>query len=172
MGGLKKSGVSGLTCRFTTSYKKPERYATMNKDNVISFENRELFEDSFTDLIGNGARQLIALAVEAEVNEFMVKYDGQHAEIGRQVGSSKRLPAAAPDSDGHRCGDGEDSQGALDQRSAGGVSLLADSAVCAKDAHAGGVCGMAVSERHQQRRDGRGAWSTAGAERQTFTHLR
>ena len=60
-----------------------------------------------------------------------------------------RLPAATPDSDGHWCGDGEDSQGALDQRSAGDVSLLADPAVCAKDAHAGGVFAMAVSERYQ-----------------------
>ena len=32
----------------------------MNKDNVISFENRELFEDPLTDLIRTGAR-LIAL---------------------------------------------------------------------------------------------------------------
>ena len=80
--------------------------------------------------------------------------------------SSKRLPAATPDSDRHWCGDGEDSQGALKQRSAGDVSLLADSAVCAKDAHAGGIFAVAVSERHQQRRDGRGAWSAAGAESQ------
>ena len=43
----------------------------MNKDNVISFENRELFEDPLTDLIRNGARQLITLGVEAELDEFM-----------------------------------------------------------------------------------------------------
>ena len=43
------------------------------------------------------------------------------------------------------------------------VSLLANPAVCAKDTHAGGVFAVAVSERHQQRRDGRGAWSVAGA---------
>ena len=29
----------------------------MNKDNVISFGNRELFEDPLTDLIRTGARQ-------------------------------------------------------------------------------------------------------------------
>ena len=75
-GGLKNSGVSGLTCRLTTSYNKPERYATMDKDNAISFANRELFADLLTDLIRNGARQLIAVAVEVEVNELLAKYDG------------------------------------------------------------------------------------------------
>ena len=84
-GGVKKSDVSGLTCRLTTSYKKPERYATMDKDNVISFANRELFAEPLTDLIRNGARLLIAVAVEAEVNEFLAKYDGQHTETGRQA---------------------------------------------------------------------------------------
>ena len=56
----------------------------MDKDNVISFENREFFEDPLTDLIRNGARQLIAQAVEAEVNELMAKYDGQHTESGHR----------------------------------------------------------------------------------------
>ena len=57
----------------------------MNKDNVISFENRELFEDPLTDLIRSGARQLIALGVEAELDELMAKYAGQHTETGRQA---------------------------------------------------------------------------------------
>ena len=57
----------------------------MDKDNVISFANRELFADPLTDLIRNGARQLIAVAVEVEVNELLAKYDGQHTETGRQA---------------------------------------------------------------------------------------
>ena len=57
----------------------------MNKDNVISFENRELFEDPLTDLIRAGARQLIALGVEAELDELMAKYDGQHTENGHRA---------------------------------------------------------------------------------------
>ena len=57
----------------------------MDKDNVISFDNRALFEDPLTELIGDGARQLIAAAVEAEVNELIAKYDGQHTETGRQA---------------------------------------------------------------------------------------
>ena len=32
----------------------------MDKDNVISFDNRELFEDPLTDLIRNGAKQLVS----------------------------------------------------------------------------------------------------------------
>ncbi len=52
--------------------------------------------------------------------------------------------------DGYWCSDGEDSQGSLDQRSARDVSLLADPAVCAKDAHAGVVFAVAVSERHKR----------------------
>ena len=57
----------------------------MDKDNVISFDNRELFEDPLTDLIRTGARQLIAQAVEAEVNELMAKYDGQPTESGHRA---------------------------------------------------------------------------------------
>ena len=57
----------------------------MDKDNVISFENRELFEDPLTNLIRNGARQLIALGVEAELDELMAKYDGQHTESGHRT---------------------------------------------------------------------------------------
>ena len=49
-------------------------------DNVISFDNREFFEDPLTELIRDRARQPIAVAVEAEVNEFIAKYDGQHTE--------------------------------------------------------------------------------------------
>ena len=56
----------------------------MDKDKVISFDNRELFEDPLTELIRDGARQLIAVAVEAEVNELIAKYGGQHTECGRQ----------------------------------------------------------------------------------------
>ena len=57
----------------------------MDQDKVISFDNLELFEDPLTDLIRNGFRQLIALAVEAEVNELMAKYDGQHTETGHRA---------------------------------------------------------------------------------------
>ena len=52
----------------------------MDKDKVILFDNREFFENPLTDLIRNGTKQPIALAVEAEVNELLAKFDGQHTE--------------------------------------------------------------------------------------------
>ena len=52
----------------------------MDKDNVIAFENRGLFEDPLTELIRNGTRQLIALAVEAEVNELLAEYESQYSD--------------------------------------------------------------------------------------------
>ena len=42
----------------------------MNKDNVISFDTLELFEDLLIDLIRNGIQHLITLAVGAEINEL------------------------------------------------------------------------------------------------------
>ena len=62
------------------------------------------------------------------------------------------------------CGNGGNSQGALERWSVcEDVSFLADTAVCAKHVLAGGDFVVAVSERHQQLRDGRGVWSVAGA---------
>ena len=72
--GVEKKWRIWLTCRFTTYTKN--QYTTMDKNDVISFDNRELFECPLTDLIRNGARQVIVLAVEAEVNELFAKYDG------------------------------------------------------------------------------------------------
>ncbi|ASC73098.1 hypothetical protein XM38_040600 [Halomicronema hongdechloris C2206] len=46
----------------------------MSSDNLIAFqspETTETFHDALSDLIGNGARQLIAQAVEAESQEFL-----------------------------------------------------------------------------------------------------
>ena len=78
MSDLKKKWRIWLTCRFTTYTKKPARHATADKDNVISFDNRELFKVPLKDLIRNGALQLIAVAVEAEVNEIMANVLNVH----------------------------------------------------------------------------------------------
>ena len=63
----------------------------MDKNNVISLDNRELVEGSLTGLIPNRVRQLIVLEVEVEVNELFAKYDGQHTETGLQAVVRKRL---------------------------------------------------------------------------------
>ena len=102
-------------------------------------------------MIRTGARQLIALGVEAELDELMAKYDGQHTESGHRTVVRSGYQPQRQIQTGIGFGDGEDSQGAFDHWRAGDVSLLPDSALCAKDAHAGGICAMAVSERDQQR---------------------
>ena len=120
-------------------------------DNVISFENRELFEDPLTDLLRSGARQLIALGVEAELDELMAKYAGQHTETGRQ---------AVVRSGYHRQRQIQTGIGAVTVkipkvRSTTGEPVTFRSWLIPPyvrtDAHAGGVCAMAVSERDQQR---------------------
>ena len=57
----------------------------MDKDNVILFDNRELLEDPLTDPIRNRVKILIALAVEAEVNEQLAKFDDQHTKAVLQA---------------------------------------------------------------------------------------
>lgn len=49
----------------------------MNHDNLIEFktpETAETFTDALTALVRQGARQIIAQAVEAELAEFLGQY--------------------------------------------------------------------------------------------------
>jgi putative transposase len=60
----------------------------MNSDNLISLptlETTETFSDALSDLIRRGARQIIAQAVEAELQEFLGQYRDRRDEQGRQV---------------------------------------------------------------------------------------
>jgi transposase-like protein len=60
----------------------------MNDDNLISLprpETTETFSDALSDLIRRGARQIIAQAVEAELQEFLEQYQDRRDEQGRQV---------------------------------------------------------------------------------------
>lgn len=60
----------------------------MNDDNLISLprsETTENFSDALSDLIRRGARQIIAQAVEAELQEFLAQYQDRCDEQGRQV---------------------------------------------------------------------------------------
>ena len=47
----------------------------MSKDNVIEFKKPELVNDLLTEVIRRGAKQLLAAAVEAEVEEFLAKHN-------------------------------------------------------------------------------------------------
>lgn len=60
----------------------------MNDDNVIALpanETTESFSDALSYLIRRGARQIIAQAVEAELEDFLAEYRDRRDEQGRQV---------------------------------------------------------------------------------------
>jgi putative transposase len=62
----------------------PEEYTAMNKnDTVVELTGRDQFADTLTELLRNGARQLIEQAVEAELAEFMRQYADQVLTNGR-----------------------------------------------------------------------------------------
>ena len=55
----------------------------MNTNNLISLppnETTESFSDALSDLIRRGARQLIAQAVEAELEDFLAQYRDRRDE--------------------------------------------------------------------------------------------
>jgi putative transposase len=58
-----------------------ERYAVTN-DNVTRLVQPGAFEDPLTEILRNGARALLAQAVEAEVAEFL----GKHADLKTEDG--------------------------------------------------------------------------------------
>jgi transposase-like protein len=60
-----------------------ERYAVSN-DNVVQLIQPGSFEDRLTEVLRNGARTLLAQAVEAEVAEFLAKHAGLKTENGCQ----------------------------------------------------------------------------------------
>ena len=60
----------------------------MNDDNLIALPSSETtgsFSDALSDLIRRGARQIIAQAVEAELQDFLAEYRDRRDEQGRQV---------------------------------------------------------------------------------------
>ena len=60
----------------------------MNDDNLIALptsETTESFSDALSDLIRRGARQIIAQAVEAELEDFLAEYQDRRDEQGRQA---------------------------------------------------------------------------------------
>lgn len=55
----------------------------MSKNNVVEFSGRGEITDSLTELLRNGARQLIHQAVEAELAEYREQFSDRHLEDGR-----------------------------------------------------------------------------------------
>ena len=60
----------------------------MTQDNLVKFktpETPENFSDALSALIRSGAQQIIAQAVEAELNELLKEYQGLRDDTGRQA---------------------------------------------------------------------------------------
>ena len=57
----------------------------MNKNTVVSFQDREQIVDPLNDLLRTGARKLIEQAIEAELQELLSQYAGQQTDRGRTV---------------------------------------------------------------------------------------
>lgn len=57
----------------------------MNKHNVVQIEGRDLISDGLTQLLQNGARELLAQAIEAEVSDFLVQFQDRKLENGRSA---------------------------------------------------------------------------------------
>src|SRR2546430_8742523 len=69
-----------------------ERYA-VPKDNVIKLIQPGIFDDQLTEVLRNGARALLAKAVEAEVADFLGKLaDLKTADGHRRVVRHAHLP--------------------------------------------------------------------------------
>ncbi len=65
----------------------------MKKDNVISLENPEESTDLLTGLLRAGAKELITQAVQAELAEFLSRYEEVTDDLGRrQVVRNGYLP--------------------------------------------------------------------------------
>ena len=56
----------------------------MPKDNVVRLIQPGAFDDQLTEVLRNGARALLAQAVEAEVADFIGKYADLQTDDGRQ----------------------------------------------------------------------------------------
>jgi transposase-like protein len=54
----------------------------MNKNTVVSFQDREQIVDPLNDLLRTGARKLIEQAIEAELHELLSQHAGQQTDSG------------------------------------------------------------------------------------------
>ena len=66
----------------------------MSNDNVFKLIQPGAFDDQLTEILRQGARTLLAQAVEAEVADFLTKHADLKTEDGRrrlQIGTPGRL---------------------------------------------------------------------------------
>ncbi len=55
----------------------------MSKDNIVEFKKPGIIDDLLTETLRDGAKKLLAAAIEAEVGEFLEKYSEQQIEAGK-----------------------------------------------------------------------------------------
>ncbi len=65
----------------------------MPNDNVTRLIQPGTFDDQLTEVLRNGAKALLAKAVEAEVADFLAKHAECKTEDGRQARRPPRSPA-------------------------------------------------------------------------------
>ena len=53
--------------------------------NIVDFAQSSTVRDELTEMLRQGARELIHQAVQAELNEFLAAFDARHLENGRQA---------------------------------------------------------------------------------------
>ena len=67
----------------------------METDNIVDFASRDGISDALTDLLRTGAQQLIATAVEAELEGFLAQFAEARTVAGhavaRQSGCEERV---------------------------------------------------------------------------------
>ena len=54
----------------------------MNKNTVVSLQDREQISDPLTDLVRSGARKLIEQAIDIELQELLSQYSGHQTDSG------------------------------------------------------------------------------------------
>ena len=67
----------------------------MPNDNVIQLIQPGAFDDQLTEILRNGARALLAQAVEAEVADFLGKHADLKTEDGRRASSATAICPSA-----------------------------------------------------------------------------
>lgn len=74
-----------VTRQSTDLKKEGKDTHTMSKDNVFALKKPESFiDDQITEILRQGAKKLLAQALEAEIDHFIRQYDGLRDDLGRQ----------------------------------------------------------------------------------------
>ena len=136
----------------------------MDKNNVIELERRALGADPLTELLKEGARKLLAQAVESEVQDLLATYQDCRTQSGHAgVVRNGYLPEREL-----QTGLGpirvKIPKGALEDRRTGEFSVGASTTVCPQDAITGSSHTLVVFEGCLQRRNGISTEGLGGPE--------